>query len=495
MDKKVPITVGVDPLSILTNDGNNAKMISEGLPADRVSIENGSLITNCKRWPLLIDPQTQGIKWLRKKEENNGLQVFQLNQKGWQRKVEQAIANGNCIIIENLGDDIDATMDPVLSRAIYKKGRNLYIRFGGEELEYDQKFQLYLQTKLSNPHYKPEIAAQCTLINFIATERGLEDQLLAKVVGKERPELEEKAQALQAAFQLYKIQLVQLEDDLLERLANAPEDILSDIPLIEGLEATKAAAKEIAAAVAEGKKTEIDINLAREIYRPIASEGAMLYFLLTKLCEIEHMYQYSLDSFVMYFYKSIACATPAEKLPDRVANLRASLRITMYTMVSRGLFVRHKLIFLAQLTFNLMKRGNLGEENMLNETHFQFLLRGPRKEGGEENPLSWLPKSAWESVGALIDLEEFNKFGSDLVEAAPRFREWFNHITPESEKLPLDWAGLDRVPIQKMLVVRCLRPDRVASHLLEFIRITLPDGNAYADCDGALSTDSVLAQY
>jgi len=207
-EKKIPLTKGVDPLSILTNDGNNAKMISEGLPADRISIENGSIITNCKRWPLLIDPQTQGIKWLRQKEEPNGLQVFQLNQKGWQRKVEQAITNGRVIIIENLGEDIDATMDPVLSRAIYKKGRNLYLRFGGEEVEYDNKFQLYLQTKLSNPHYKPEIAAQCTLINFIATEKGLEDQLLAKVVGAERPELEEKAQALQAAFQQYKIQLV-----------------------------------------------------------------------------------------------------------------------------------------------------------------------------------------------------------------------------------------------------------------------------------------------
>jgi len=490
-ERKIPLTKGVDPLSILTNDGNNAKMISEGLPADRISIENGSIIMNCKRWPLLIDPQTQGIKWLRQKEEANGLQVFQLNQKGWQRKVDQAIQNGRCIIIENLGEDIDATMDPVLSRAVYKKGRNLYLRFGGEEVEYDPKFQLYLQTKLSNPHYKPEIAAQCTIINFIATERGLEDQLLAKVVGAERPELEEKAQALQSAFQQYKIQLVQLEDDLLERLANAPEDILSDVPLIEGLEATKKAAKEIAAAVDEGKKTEIDINLAREIYRPVASEGAMLYFLLTKLCAIEHMYQYSLDSFVSYFYKSIERATVSDKLQERVLNLRASLRITMYTMVSRGLFVRHKLIFLAQLTFNLMKRGNVGEENLLNEIHFQFLLRGIRKEG-EENPLNWLPKSAWESCLALADLEEFQKFPSDLVEASPRFREWFNHITPESEKLPLDWAGLDRTPFQKMLVVRCLRPDRIATALLDFIRVVLPDGNAYADCDSALSSVAIL---
>ena len=367
----------------------------------------------------------------------------------------------------------------------------MYIKFGGEEVEYDNKFQLYLQTKLSNPHYKPEIAAQCTLINFIATEKGLEDQLLAKTVGRERPELEEKAQALQAAFQQYKIQLVQLEDDLLERLANAPEDILSDVPLIEGLEATKLAAKEIGEAVLEGKKTEIDINFAREIYRPVASEGAMLYFLLTKLCAIEHMYQYSLDSFVMYFYKSIERATVAETLPQRVLFLQASLRITMYTMVSRGLFVRHKLIFLAQLTFNLMRRGNLGEDNMLNDTMFQFLLRGPRKEG-EENLLSWLPKSAWDSCLALADLEEFNKFSTDLVDAAPRFREWFNHITPENEKLPLDWAGLDRVPFQKMLVVRCLRPDRIATALMDFIRVVLPDGNSYADCDGTNSSVTIL---
>lgn len=55
-------------------------------------------------------------------------------------------------------------------------------RFGGEETSFDPAFQLYLQTKLSNPHYKPEVAAQCTIINFIATERGLEDQLLSKVI-------------------------------------------------------------------------------------------------------------------------------------------------------------------------------------------------------------------------------------------------------------------------------------------------------------------------
>ena len=155
----------------------------------------------------------------------------------------------------------------MLSRAIYKKGRALFLKLGGEEVEYDPGFTLYLQTKLSNPHYKPEIAAQCTLINFIATEAGLEDQLLAKVVGVERPDLEKQQQELQSAFVTYKIQLMELEDDLLERLANAPDDILSDVPLIEGLEATKAASKEINAALDKGKTTQVEINIARENYR------------------------------------------------------------------------------------------------------------------------------------------------------------------------------------------------------------------------------------
>lgn len=97
-------------------------------------------------------------------------------------------------------------------------------------------------------------------------------------------------------------------------------------------------------------------------------------------CLIDHMYQYSLDSFVTFFVKSISKAKPAETVDGRVLNLRDALRMTIFTWVSRGLFERHKLIFLSQLAFNLMKRGILGEDNMINELHFQFLLRGPRKQ-------------------------------------------------------------------------------------------------------------------
>lgn len=82
-------------MDLLTNSAKTAAMIAEGLPADSISIENGAIISNCERWPLIIDPQVQGIKWLRTKEEPNGLQVIQLTAKGWLRKMQNAISNGD----------------------------------------------------------------------------------------------------------------------------------------------------------------------------------------------------------------------------------------------------------------------------------------------------------------------------------------------------------------------------------------------------------------
>jgi dynein heavy chain len=223
-------------------------------------------------------------------------------------KIVSAIQAGDTVIIENVGENLDASLDPILSKSVYRKGRALYIKLGEDDVEYDESFRLYLQTKLANPHYKPEISAQCTLINFIVTKKGLEDQLLATIVQEEEPALEQTRNALVQAFNTYKIQLKELEDQLLERLANAPADILSDIPLIEGLEATKETANEINEAVIKGKQTEIGINVAREVYRIVATEASLMYFVMLQLCGIDHMYQYSLDSFTLFFLKSLKSA-------------------------------------------------------------------------------------------------------------------------------------------------------------------------------------------
>jgi len=87
---------------------------------------------------------------------------------------------------------------------------------------------------LINPHYKPETAAQCTIINFIVTESGLEDQLLAMVVKVEKPDLEQTKEDLVTQQNEFMITLAGLESSLLQSLSDAdPATILQNFALIE----------------------------------------------------------------------------------------------------------------------------------------------------------------------------------------------------------------------------------------------------------------------
>jgi len=140
------------------------------------------------------------------------------------------------------------------------------------------KFKLFLHTKLANPQYPPEIQAECTLINFMVTESGLEDQLLAKVVLKERPDLEEEKTFLIVQQNEFKIKLAELEAGLLKQLAEAEGDLTENIVLIESLEEAKRVSIDVNEKVAIAQETEIKINEAREEHREAANRGALLFF-------------------------------------------------------------------------------------------------------------------------------------------------------------------------------------------------------------------------
>ena len=64
------------------------------------------------------------------------------------------------------------------------------------------------------------------------TEVGLEEQLLAQVVDHERPDLQEQARSLVRQLGEYTITLKELEDNLLQRLANSQVQVFLTIAML-----------------------------------------------------------------------------------------------------------------------------------------------------------------------------------------------------------------------------------------------------------------------
>nr|XP_031541762.1 dynein heavy chain 17, axonemal [Vicugna pacos] len=446
----IPTTEGLDPLSLLTDDADVATWNNQGLPSDRMSTENATILCNTERWPLVVDAQLQGIKWIKNKYGSE-LKVIRLGQKSYLDIIEQAVSEGGTLLIENIGETVDPVLDPLLGRNTIKKGK--FIKIGDKEVEYHPKFRLILHTKYFNPHYKPEMQAQCTLINFLVTRDGLEDQLLAAVVAKERPDLEQLKANLTKSQNEFKIVLKALEDSLLARLSAASGSFLGDTALVENLETTKHTASEIEEKVQEAKITEVKINEARESYRPAAERASLLYFILSDLNKINPIYQFSLK------VRPRPGREPAVR--KRVINLMDEITYSAYMYTARGLFERDKLIFLAQVAFQV-----LSMKKELNPVELDFLLRFPFK-AGVVSPVDFLQNQAWGGIKALAEMDEFKNLDSDIEGSAKRWKKLVESEAPEKEIFPKEWKN--KTALQKLCMVRCMRPDRMTYAIKNFV--------------------------
>ena len=163
----------------------------------------------------MIDPQAQANKWMRKRGQHlaaqleaawkpaapakasaggavqnkappkivNPFKVIKATHPKLLLLLEACIRNGHELVIENIGENLDPILEPVLQKAYFVNQGRIQIHLGDQDIDYDLNFRLSFTTKLANPHYLPEISIKVLLINFTVTPDGLEEQLLATVTG------------------------------------------------------------------------------------------------------------------------------------------------------------------------------------------------------------------------------------------------------------------------------------------------------------------------
>jgi len=480
----IPVDDGFDLSRVLADPVVVREWNIQGLPADAFSTENGLLATRGRRWPLMIDPQGQANKWIKNMQRDNSLQVIKLSEADFLRTLETGIRFGQPVLLENVEEELDPAIEPVLLRQVFKKQGMMVLRLGDTDVPYSDDFRFYITTKLANPHYMPEVCVKVTVINFTVTKRGLEDQLLVDVVAHERPELEEKKDELIVSIASDKRQLKEIEDSILQMLADAGDDILDDEALIDSLGRSKETSTAIGKRMAEAERTTAEINAARELYRPVAKRGSVLYFVIASLTAVDPMYQYSLQAFSRLYSMRIARSEAADDLDERLAILVRDITTNFYVNVCRGFFEVHKLLFAFLVAIEVERAAG----DVTDEEWRYFVLgaqaataSGDAAGAGPARPEvcatgSWmLSDKAWATVSALgTAADALSGVAASVAEQPAAWAEYAGDTDPHLRDLPAGWEP--RVtPFQRLLVLRALREEKTTFAVREYVRRVLGD--------------------
>ena len=530
----------------------------QGLPKDSFSAENGTMVDYGRRWPLFIDPQGQANKWIRSMEGERGLVTMKLSDPDYMRSLETAVQLGKPVLLENIYDTLDASLEPLLLKQTFKQAGSLCIKLGDSVVEYNKEFKLYITTKLRNPHYTPELCTKVSLINFMITLDGLEDQLLGVVVAKERPDLAEEKNQLILQGAQNKKSLKEIEDKILKVLSSSEGNILEDEEAVKVLSASKVLSDEISEKQKIADETEVKIDAARAGYRPVAKHSSILFFCVADMANIGDMYQYSLQWYTELFLRGIDDADRSPKLETRLLNITRHFTYFLYQMVCRSLFEQDKLLFaflIATKVLLAVDWDDVEAQKAAAEAEYQKALAEAaerearrkaeaeaeaqaREEAGEDapepgaeeeeeedlrepaptppgefefafgtgapidadelrffltggidtgdlavpNPASdWLLDKAWGEILRMADLPTVAAKGdlpADVARDPERWKVLYDSLEPQSETLPDPWHDAF-TPLQRMMVVRAFRPDKVVPAITDFVGAEL--GGKYVE--------------
>lgn len=194
----VKIADHVSMKEILEDPVQTKTWTAASLPNDNLSIENAIIMFKSRRWPLMIDPQSQANKFIKNlakdpEEAAAGIDMSKMSDPTLLRNLELAIQFGKWFLIENVGEELDPALEPILLKQIDKSGM---LRLGDKSIPWNNDFKFFMTTTIPNPHYTPETQVKVSILNFAITPFGLEEQMLNQFIATEMPDLQKKKEQI-----------------------------------------------------------------------------------------------------------------------------------------------------------------------------------------------------------------------------------------------------------------------------------------------------------
>ncbi|XP_065179973.1 dynein axonemal heavy chain 5-like [Sycon ciliatum] len=467
----IPLTSTIEIIDELVDSTTIGEWGLQGLPNDELSIQNGIIVTTAARYPLLIDPQGQGKRWVKNREAKNRLRVTALNSKYFRTHLEDSLSLGNPLLIEDIGEELDPALDNVLEKNFIKSGKSLKVKVGDKEVDVMKGFMLYITTKLPNPSYTPEISAKTSIIDFTVTMKGLGDQLLGLVILKEKQELEQERVDLLEDVTSNKRKMKELEDNVLYRLTSTQGSLVDDETLIDVLRTTKLTAQDVQEKLVVAAATQVKITSAREEFRPVATRGSILYFLITNMSMVNCMYQTSLPQFLGLFDKSMERSEKSYFADARIDNIVNYLTLEVFRYTMRGLYEQDKFLFTLLLTLKI----DIDLRKIKHEELMVLIKGGAALDINSipKNKPTWMLDGTWLNLVALENLERFRGITETVLKKPKLWKTWFDKPAPEEAKVPSDYSTPHDSMFSLLLLVRSWCPDRITAQAMKYIAESL----------------------
>ncbi|XP_052708586.1 uncharacterized protein LOC128183562 isoform X10 [Crassostrea angulata] len=438
-------------------------------------------------WPLICDPTSRVLDWLRNFYGNTGLVEVKYSE--IRSQFENCLAEG-CPLLVTDCDTKQLAKDKRFRDAIQscKQFINGKLKFKitveDHEVECDPRFRLFLHTTVE-PHIVPRhLAAYTSVIYFQRSRADIEETLLDRFIFQEKSKLEEERVSLLQERKENLELMEKLEKSMLESLS-------SDIRLMNELPATKKLAElkkqydETLDSQERVESNEATNTRNRELSREFARRGAVCFHVMQYLREVNPLYQVSYHQFQQLYDSAIAHSERAQRAEETLEKITHMA----YTTFARGLLERDRFIFTLLLAIEVEDSlGNIGpgEREFLVSPNYSavvmtklgFTQPPDSKIVQMKKPFDWMHDDQFHNLQVLATHFEWFQEKFERMPKDGREMEWrmlCDNVEKEPENMPLPdkMDSKDFAPMKRLLVVRAVRSDRLMQASTVFIHRVL----------------------